>query len=135
MVFTNGVFDLLHPGHIAVLEAARAQGGSLIVAVNSDASARALGKGPDRPVVDQVSRARVVAAIGAVDCVVLFDEPTPAAIIERIRPDMLVKGGDYTPETVAGGDFVRDSGGSVIIVPLEDGYSSTRILEQLRDQT
>jgi len=134
VVFTNGVFDLLHPGHIAVLEAARAQGGSLIVAINSDASARGLGKGPTRPVVDQRARAAVVAALEAVDCVLLFDEPTPASVIGRLVPDVLVKGGDYTADAVVGADIMATTGGSVVIVPLEQGHSTTRIVERIRDQ-
>lgn len=132
VVFTNGVFDLIHPGHVAVLEAARAEGGSLIVAVNSDASARGLGKGADRPIMPQGARARVVAAFGSVDCVVLFDEPTPAAVIERLEPDVLVKGGDYDPATVVGAGTVTARGGRVVIVPLVPDQSTTRIVERLR---
>ncbi|HRP07673.1 MAG TPA: adenylyltransferase/cytidyltransferase family protein [Gemmatimonadales bacterium] len=134
-MFTNGVFDLIHPGHVAVLEAARAEGSSLIVAINSDASARGLGKGPARPVVGQEARARVVAALEAVDCVVLFDEPTPARIIELLLPDVLVKGGDYSPDTLVGATTVRARGGRVVIVPLVDGHSSTRIVERLSEQS
>jgi D-beta-D-heptose 7-phosphate kinase/D-beta-D-heptose 1-phosphate adenosyltransferase len=132
VVFTNGVFDLLHPGHIAVLEAARAEGAALIVAVNSDRSARGLGKGPERPVMPEQARARVVAALEAVDCVVLFDDPTPAALIDALRPDVLVKGGDYRPETVVGADTVTARGGRVVIVPLVPEHSTTRIVERLR---
>lgn len=132
VVFTNGVFDLVHPGHVAVLEAARAEGGSLIVAVNSDRSARQLGKGDDRPIMSENARARVVAAFEAVDCVVLFDESTPEAVIERLRPDVLVKGGDYRPETVVGADTVTARGGRVVIVPLIPDQSTTRIVERLR---
>lgn len=132
VVFTNGVFDLVHPGHVAVLEAARAEGGSLIVAINSDASARGLGKGTDRPVMPEAARARVVAAFAAVDCVVLFDEPTPAAVITRLQPDVLVKGGDYDPATVVGADTVTTRGGRVVIVPLVPDQSTTRIVERLR---
>lgn len=132
VVFTNGVFDLIHPGHVAVLEAARAEGASLIVAINSDASARSLAKGPDRPVMPADARARVVAAFAAVDCVVVFDEPTPAAAIERLQPDVLVKGGDYDPATVVGADTVTARGGRVVIVPLVPDQSTTRIVERLR---
>lgn len=135
VVFTNGVFDLLHPGHVELLEAARAEGGSLIVAVNSDHSSRGLGKGPGRPVVDEVSRARVVAALAAVDCVVLFDEPTPLRLIEALRPDVLVKGGDYRPDQVVGAEQVRALGGKVVIVPLHGGHSSSRIVEKTRGST
>lgn len=132
MVFTNGVFDLLHPGHVELLEAARREGGSLIVAVNSDYSARGLAKGPGRPVVDEASRARVVAGLAAVDCVVLFDEPTPLRLIEALRPDVLVKGGDYAADDVVGAGTVRANGGRVVIVPLIGGHSSSRIVEKSR---
>jgi D-beta-D-heptose 7-phosphate kinase / D-beta-D-heptose 1-phosphate adenosyltransferase len=132
VVFTNGVFDLLHAGHVALLEAAAGFGTSLVVALNSDASARRLGKGADRPLVAETDRARVVAAIGCVDCVVLFDEPDPVALIESLRPDVLVKGGDYRPETVLGGAFVISLGGRVEIVPLVPDRSTTRLLERLR---
>jgi rfaE bifunctional protein nucleotidyltransferase chain/domain len=132
VVFTNGVFDLVHPGHVVVLEAARREGAALIVAINSDASARALAKGPDRPIVGDESRARVVAAFEAVDCVIIFDEPTPARVIAELQPDVLVKGGDYDADTVVGADTVRDRGGRVVIVPLVGGQSSTRIVERLR---
>jgi len=132
VVFTNGVFDLLHPGHVELLEAARAQGTHLLVGLNSDASARRLAKGPSRPVMGQTDRARVLAALEAVDCVVVFDEPTPLELVRELRPDVLVKGGDYAPEDVVGGDVVRSSGGRVVIVPLVPGYSTTSIVERLR---
>jgi D-beta-D-heptose 7-phosphate kinase/D-beta-D-heptose 1-phosphate adenosyltransferase len=132
VVFTNGVFDLVHPGHVAVLEAARAEGRHLIVGINGDASARELGKGAERPVADAASRARVVAAFGAVDGVVLFDEPTPARLIERLLPDVIVKGGDYDPADVVGGDVVTARGGRVVIVPLVADQSTTRLVERLR---
>jgi D-beta-D-heptose 7-phosphate kinase/D-beta-D-heptose 1-phosphate adenosyltransferase len=135
VVFTNGVFDLLHPGHVAVLEAARAEGASLLVAINSDASARSLAKGPERPVVPEDARARVVAALGCVDCVIVFDEPTPAEVIARLEPDVLVKGGDYDPDAVVGADVVRRRGGRVVIVPLVPDHSTTRIVERLRAET
>lgn len=126
------MFDLVHPGHVAVLEAARALGGSLIVGVNSDASARGLAKGPERPVVDEASRARVLAAFGCVDCVVVFDEPTPLALITALAPDVLVKGGDYRPDTVVGADVVRARGGRVELIPLVPDQSTTRLVERLR---
>ena len=131
-MFTNGVFDLLHAGHVALLEQAATFGGSLMVGINSDASARALGKGEGRPVVAEHDRTRVVAALGCVDCVVLFDEPTPLALVEALTPDVLVKGGDYTVDTVVGADVVRRRGGRVEIVPLLPDRSTTQILERLR---
>ena len=132
VVFTNGVFDLLHPGHVALLEAARAEGDALIVGVNSDASARRLGKGPERPVVPAIARARVLAALAAVDCVVIFDEDTPLDLIRLLEPDVLVKGGDYTRATTVGADIVEARGGRVKHVTLEPGFSTTAIVERLR---
>ena len=131
-MFTNGVFDLLHAGHVTLLEQAAAFGTTLIVAVNSDASARGLGKGPDRPIVAEADRVRIVAALGCVDCVVCFEEPTPAPLIEALQPDVLVKGGDYRPETVVGAESVLKRGGRVEIIPLLPDRSTTRILERLR---
>lgn len=132
VVFTNGVFDLLHVGHVALLEHARSLGGSLVVAVNSDASVRTLGKGPGRPLVPQVERARLVAALGCVDCVVLFEQPTPIDVIAALQPDVLVKGGDYTAQSVVGADLVQRRGGRVEIVPLVPEQSTTRLMERLR---
>ncbi len=132
VVFTNGVFDLLHAGHVALLETARAEGICLIVGVNTDASARRLNKGTGRPVTGEQDRARVLAALEAVDCVVLFDEDTPLELVRLLRPDVLVKGGDYAPDDVVGGDVVRSGGGRVVIVPLMEGYSTTSIVERLR---
>lgn len=132
VVFTNGVFDLLHVGHVALLEAARAEGAALVVGVNSDASVRRLAKGGDRPIVPGVARARLVAALAAVDCVVLFDEDTPLALIERLRPDVLVKGADYTRDAIVGADEVEAWGGRVVRVPLVAGVSTTELLARLR---
>jgi D-beta-D-heptose 7-phosphate kinase/D-beta-D-heptose 1-phosphate adenosyltransferase len=132
VVFTNGVFDLLHVGHVALLEAARSEGAALAVGVNSDASVRRLAKGGDRPVVPGVERARLVAALAAVDCVVLFDEDTPLALIERLRPDVLVKGADYTRDAIVGADQVEGWGGRVVRVPLVPGISTTELLTRLR---
>ncbi len=132
VVFTNGVFDLLHAGHVSLLEQAAALGASLIVAINSDASVRRLGKGPDRPLVDEGDRATVVAALGCVDCVVLFDEPDPAMLIDALAPDVLVKGGDYRADAVVGADSVRRGGGRVAIIPLVPDRSTTQLLERLR---
>ncbi|OLC37609.1 MAG: hypothetical protein AUH75_11980 [Gemmatimonadetes bacterium 13_1_40CM_4_65_7] len=132
VVFTNGVFDLLHTGHVALLEAARAEGDALIVGVNADASARRLGKGPDRPVVGERERARLVAALAAVDCVVVFSETTPLALIRQLRPDVLVKGADYEPDAIVGAAEVESWGGRVVRVPLVKNASSTQLLEKLR---
>ena len=131
VVFTNGVFDLLHPGHIDVLRHARSHGDALIVGLNSDSSVRRL-KGPDRPVRTEAERAYVLAALGDVDAVVTFSEETPLALIRRLRPDVLVKGGDYEPNTVVGRDDVESWGGRVVIVPLRPGQSTTSIIEKLR---
>ena len=134
VVFTNGVFDLLHVGHVALLEAARAEGAALIVGVNSDASVRRLGKGSggERPVVPERERARLVAALAAVDCVVVFDEDSPLALIEQLRPDVLVKGADYTRDAIVGADEVEGWGGRVVRVPLVAGVSTTELLARLR---
>ena len=131
-MFTNGVFDLIHPGHVEYLEAARALGTFLIVGVNDDASARRLGKGEDRPVQPASARARVVAGLSAVDRVVLFSEDTPLKLIQALRPDVLVKGGDYTRETIVGAGFVESYGGNVAVIPFVEGWSTTAIVERLR---
>jgi rfaE bifunctional protein nucleotidyltransferase chain/domain len=132
LVFTNGVFDLLHPGHVDYLEAARNLGGHLIVGVNSDRSARALGKGTGRPILDQAARARVLAGLASVDRVVLFDEPTPLGLITALAPDVLVKGGDYTRESIVGAAEVERRGGRVVVIPLTTGYSTTDLVERCR---
>ena len=131
-MFTNGVFDLLHTGHVALLEAARAEGDVLVVGINSDASARRLGKGADRPVVPAAERARLVAALAAVDCVVLFDDDTPLGLIRTLKPDVLVKGADYAPDAVVGAADVAGWGGRVVRVPLVKNQSTTSLLERLR---
>jgi rfaE bifunctional protein nucleotidyltransferase chain/domain len=135
LVFSNGVFDLLHPGHVEYLEAARALGDRLPVAVNSDRSARELAKGPGRPIANETARARVVAALAAVDCVVLFDEPTPRALIAALRPDVLVKGGDYAYSAMVGADLVEAAGGRIVILPFLPGYSTTALVEHCRAAT
>ena len=132
LVFTNGVFDLLHVGHVALLEAARAEGDALLVGVNSDASVRRLGKGTDRPLVPERERARLVAALQSVDTVVLFDEETPLTLIRRLRPDVLAKGADYGRDAIIGGDEVEGWGGRVVRVPIVPGYSTTELLARFR---
>ena len=126
VVFTNGCFDILHVGHVTYLEKARNLGKHLIVGLNTDASVRRL-KGETRPLVHELDRARVLAALDCVDAVVLFDQDTPTELIEKIRPDILVKGGDYTPEQVAG----REYAGEVRIIEFEDGYSTTGVVEKI----
>jgi D-beta-D-heptose 7-phosphate kinase/D-beta-D-heptose 1-phosphate adenosyltransferase len=127
IVFTNGCFDLLHIGHITLLEDARREGDRLVVGINSDASVSAL-KGPARPIVAERERARILAALAAVDAVVVFGEPTPLRLIEALRPDVIVKGGDYAEETVVGAHEVRSWGGRVKIVPIVEGFSTTRLI-------
>ncbi len=131
VVFTNGVFDLLHPGHVDVLVGARRLGGALVVGLNSDASVRRL-KGPERPVRSENDRAYVLAALAAVDAVVIFHEDTPLELIRALRPDVLVKGGDYSESTIVGAADVRSWGGSVEVVPLTAGHSTTSIIQRLR---
>ncbi len=127
VVFTNGCFDLLHVGHISLMEDARRQGDRLVVAINSDASVSGL-KGPTRPVVSERDRGRVLAALAAVDAVVVFSEPTPMRLIEALRPDVIVKGGDYSEDTVVGAKEVRSWGGIVKIVPTVEGFSTTKLI-------
>ena len=131
VVFTNGVFDLLHPGHVDVLHGARMKGDALIVGVNSDASVRRL-KGPTRPVRGEVDRAYVLAALEAVDAVAIFDQDTPLELINSVKPDVIVKGGDYTPETIVGAREVIGWGGEVVVIPLTPDQSTTSIIEKLR---
>ena len=131
VVFTNGVFDLLHPGHIDVLLGARAQGKSLVVGVNSDQSVKRL-KGPSRPIRNAAERCYVLAALEAVDAVVTFEEDMPRELINVVRPDVLVKGGDYTESSVVGASEVRAWGGRVVIIPLTPGHSTTSTIERLR---
>ena len=131
VVFTNGVFDLLHPGHIDVLTSARALGEALVVGLNSDASVTRL-KGPGRPIRSEAERAFVLAALQAVDVVVLFDEDTPLELVVALTPDVIVKGGDYTPDTVVGAPEVAARGGRVVIIATTPGQSTTAIIEKLR---
>lgn len=132
MVFTNGVFDILHRGHVTYLAQARALGASLVLGLNSDASARQLGKGPDRPLNAEADRACVLAALQSVDLVVLFDEPTPCALLEEIRPDVYVKGGDYDIETLEETRLVRRWGGRAQALSFVDGYSTTALVRRIR---
>ena len=133
VVFTNGVFDILHPGHVRYLTAARALGDKLIVAINSDRSARALEKGPNRPVNPEHERAEVLRALACVDEVVIFDEPDPHAIISKIQPDILVKGADWGEDAIIGRDVVEARGGRVVRIALAEGYSTTAILDRVRE--
>lgn len=130
VVFTNGVFDLLHLGHIDYLERARALGDVLVVGLNTDDSVRRLK--PGRPVQDQHARARCLAALTNLDAVVLFEEDTPAELIEALRPDVLVKGADYSVDQIVGADFVRSYGGQVLPLELVEGYSTTQIIEKIK---
>lgn len=128
VVFTNGVFDLLHRGHVEALEKAKSLGDRLIVGVNTDASVRRLGKGPERPLNRDSDRARVLAGLAAVDLVTLFGEDTPERLLSRLKPDILVKGADYRPGEVAG----RQHAGKVVLLRLTPGYSTTRIVKRLK---
>ena len=139
LVFTNGCFELLHPGHVTYLAAARALGGKLVVGVNTDASARRLGKSEcglaksdDRPLVGERDRAVVVAALDSVDAVCLFDEDTPRELIAELLPDVLVKGDDYALEAVVGRAEVKAAGGRVELIPFVEGYSSTELVNRIR---
>lgn len=132
VVFTNGVFDLLHPGHTRYLADARAQGDALIVAVNSDRSVRAQNKGPDRPITTEGERAELLAALACVDAVVIFDEATPFEIVSAVSPDVLVKGADWAADAIVGRDVVEARGGRVVRIPLAEGYSTTAILARAR---
>ena len=132
LVFTNGVFDILHRGHVSYLEQARALGASLVVGLNSDASARGLGKGPGRPLNAEADRACVLAALESVSLVALFDEPTPLALLALVRPDVYVKGGDYDIETLAETRLVRGWGGEARALPFVDGYSTSALVARIR---
>lgn len=131
VVFTNGCFDILHRGHITYLAQARQMGDLLVVGLNSDASVRRL-KGPERPVNDEQSRALLLAALEMVDYVVLFEEDTPYNLILKVKPDLLVKGGDYDIDNIVGADFVRQRGGEVRTIPFVQGFSSSSIIDHLK---
>jgi D-beta-D-heptose 7-phosphate kinase/D-beta-D-heptose 1-phosphate adenosyltransferase len=132
IVFTNGCYDLIHVGHISLLERARQQGDRLIIAINSDNSVRKL-KGPSRPMVGEEERARVLAALSAVDAVVIFSESTPLELIRAVRPDVLVKGGDYIEDTVVGALDVRSWGGRVCLIPLVEGFSTSKLIAKAKE--
>lgn len=131
VVFTNGVFDLLHPGHVDLLKTARAAGDALVVGINSDDSVRRL-KGETRPVRTQAERAYVLAAIESVDVVTVFDQDTPLELVQWLLPDVIAKGGDYTETTIVGAAEVRARGGDVLVIPLTAGQSTTSIIERMR---
>jgi rfaE bifunctional protein nucleotidyltransferase chain/domain len=133
IVFTNGCFDLLHPGHVRYLWQARQLGDYLVVALNSDRSVRAI-KGSLRPVMDEKARSEVVAALGFVDGVLIFDEDTPLRVIEFLLPDVLVKGGDWAEEHIVGGEVVKNAGGVVRVVPFVEGFSTTGTLRKIREK-
>lgn len=133
VVFTNGVFDIVHLGHVDYLEKARAKGDRLVLGLNTDASVRRLGKGATRPVVGEYARARMVAAFQFVDAVILFDDDTPKNLIEAVKPDILVKGDDYRVETIVGADFVLQCGGRVETIPLVNGYSTTSLIQKIKE--
>jgi D-beta-D-heptose 7-phosphate kinase/D-beta-D-heptose 1-phosphate adenosyltransferase len=130
VVFTNGVFDLLHPGHVRYLKAARHEGDALIVGVNSDRSVRAI-KGPSRPITPELERAEILAALDCVDAAIVFDEETPAEIIKAIQPDILVNGADWAADAIVGRDTVEARGGRVVRMPVEEGWSTTGIVGKI----
>ena len=131
VVFTNGVFDLLHPGHVRYLQQARALGDMLVVGLNSDASVRR-NKGPDRPITQEAERAEILAALDCVDAVVIFDEDTPADIVRACQPDILVKGADWPADQIVGRETVEARGGKVVRMPVEEGFSTTALLERIK---
>jgi D-beta-D-heptose 7-phosphate kinase/D-beta-D-heptose 1-phosphate adenosyltransferase len=131
IVFTNGVYDILHPGHVRYLQAASALGDALIVGVNSDRSVRA-NKGPSRPVNPEAERAEVIAALSCVEAAIVFDEDTPHEIISRLLPDVLVKGADWAEDAIVGRDIVEARGGRVVRMPIEEGFSTTSLIEKVR---
>ena len=132
IVFTNGVFDILHPGHVRYLRDARALGDLLIVGVNSDRSVKALAKAPDRPINGESERAEVLAALASVEAVVIFDEDTPHAIISALQPDILVKGADWGENAIVGREVVEARGGKVVRIALAEGFSTTSIIQKIR---
>jgi rfaE bifunctional protein nucleotidyltransferase chain/domain len=132
IVFTNGVFDLLHPGHVRYLREARRLGDALIVGVNSDRSVRSLAKGPNRPINPESDRAELLAAFGCVDAVVIFDEDTPHEIVAALKPDILAKGADWGPDNIVGRDIVERHGGKVVRIPVVEGYSTSKLIAKIK---
>ncbi|MEN9329584.1 MAG: hypothetical protein RLZZ484_772 [Pseudomonadota bacterium] len=135
VVFTNGVFDVLHRGHVTYLAQARALGGALVLGLNSDASARRLGKGADRPLNNELDRAILLAALASVDCITWFDEDTPEALIASLQPDILVKGGDYDMRKLPETALVESWGGRALALPFVAGYSTTALVQKIRSQS
>jgi len=135
VVFTNGVFDVLHRGHASYLEQARVLGASLVVGVNTDASAKRLGKGPERPLNSQQDRALLLAALASVSLVTWFDEDTPLQLLEQLRPDMYVKGGDYDMDRLAESALVRSWGGTALAIPFVSGYSTSALVTKIQNAT
>jgi rfaE bifunctional protein nucleotidyltransferase chain/domain len=135
VVFTNGVFDVLHRGHVTYLAQARALGGSLVVGLNTDASARRLGKGPERPLNAQLDRAAMLAALECVSLVTWFDEDTPLELIREVHPDILVKGGDYDMQTLVETKLVQSWGGTALAIPFLNGYSTTALVQRIRSNS
>ena len=133
VVFTNGVFDLIHPGHVRYLQAARRLGDALVVGVNSDRSVRAI-KGPSRPITPEAERVEILSALACVDAAVVFDEDTPAQIIKAIQPDILVKGADWAADAIVGRDTVEARGGQVVRIPIEEGWSTSGIVARIKPQ-
>lgn len=132
VVFTNGCFDILHLGHVTYLEEAKKLGKVLIVGINSDESVKNL-KGETRPINSELARAKIIASLNCVDAVLIFNEPTPLEIITELIPDILVKGGDYLPENIVGNEIVVENGGKVLALPFVEGYSTTRLIEKLKN--
>ncbi len=135
IVFTNGCFDLLHRGHLYLLSKAAALGDILFVAINSDASIKKLNKGHERPILDEKTRALILASLCFVDYVHIFDEETPEEVIKIIKPQVLVKGSDYTEETIVGASFVKNNGGEVVIIPLLHGFSTTSLVNKIKEKS
>lgn len=134
VVFTNGCFDILHAGHVDYLSQARDLGDLLVLGLNTDASVKRQNKGPERPVNNEIARAKVLAGLGCVDAIVLFDEDTPYELIKSVKPDVLVKGDDYKPENIVGYDIVTSTGGKVVTIPFLEGFSTTSIVKKLKGE-